>query len=144
MAEVYNLGWFCTPCVEISLHWAMLFCLRIVPDTEMLNSSLQYILEAQPTWNILITIAVISFTKCSRFVQTSGKLDPFWTCINAEKHSFFQHSQFLGTILADFFFQGCFFSPNSMLFIKKKKTKKKHFRNVSISETQKISAKNTQ
>lgn len=48
--------------------------------------------------------------------------------------------QFLGTILTDFLPGFFFFIYNLMLFIKKKRI----FGNVSIRETQKISAKNTQ
>lgn len=64
---------------------------------------------ALPTWKILTTLTKISFTKCSRFTQTSEKLDPFWTCIDAEKHSFFQYFTAPWHYPYRFFFQSCFF-----------------------------------
>lgn len=137
MAEVQNLGWLCILCVETSLHWVCCSApeLSLIRDAELVL--------AVPTWKIFNNHYNDFFHRVFQIHTNFRKIRSILNLHQCRKTFILPvlHSS-LALSFTDFF-PGLFFPPNSMLFIKKKK-KYQTFRNVSISKTQKISAKNTQ
>lgn len=134
----------------VSPRWVMLrgpaghrgcLCPSTIPALEMLSQSSWQILQAQPRHEILIAITAISFPYVPASCKHLRKMRSILNSHQCRKMFILPvlHSS-LALSLQIFFQVFFFFIYNLMLFIKKKKI----FGNVSIRETQKISAKNTQ